>query len=59
MIVTEVSTAPEVGERLVITGKLIVKLVELPKGALAVTTTLPVIEPTGTSATKLVRNSKW
>ena len=37
-----------------ITGKLIVKLIPLLESPLAVTTTLPVVEPTGTSATMLV-----
>ena len=54
VMVTEAATAPDVGDRLVMTGKPIVKLTPLLGPPLAVTTTLPVVAPTGTTVTMLV-----
>src|SRR5579864_4924046 len=56
VIVTEVPTAPELGERLVMLGVelLTVKLTPLLATPPTVTTTFPVVAPLGTGATMLV-----
>lgn len=55
MIVTEVPTGPEAGERLVMFGVAItVKATPLLARPLAVTTTLPVVAPVGTGTTMVV-----
>ena len=52
VIVTDVPTAPEVGDRLVMLGVgRTVKLTPLLSTPLACTTTLPVMAPVGTGAT--------
>ena len=51
LIVTELPTGPEVGERLVIEGEVTVKAEPLLATPATVTTTFPVVAPAGTSAT--------
>ena len=54
LIVTEVPTGPEVGERLVMLGAVTVKFTPALARPPTVTTTLPVVAPRGTGATILV-----